>query len=57
MGTIYQFAATSAWPFTWTFLDLGLLRTLLIEDRFFFFCNSRPMLEVVDCRMEYDFVG
>ena len=39
-----QFAAMIALPRTLSFLDLGLRLTFGNEERFFFFCSSRPMI-------------
>jgi hypothetical protein len=47
-GDIYQFAAMMGFPRGLTrFLDLGFCFTLGIEERFFFFWSSRPMIAVV----------
>lgn len=40
----YQFAAMMGFPRGLTRLDLGLSFILGIEERFFFFWSSRPML-------------
>lgn len=45
----YQFAAMIG-LFRTFFFDLGFLRTLLIDERFFRFCSSRPMAAVLECR-------
>jgi hypothetical protein len=46
-GMKYQFAAMMALPSGLTFFDFGFCRTLAIEDLFFFFCSSRPMIAVL----------
>jgi hypothetical protein len=40
----YQFAATIAFPSGLTRLDLALILIFGIEERFFFFWSSRPMV-------------
>jgi hypothetical protein len=32
-----------------TFFDFGFILTFGIEDLFFFFCSSRPMIAVSEC--------
>jgi hypothetical protein len=41
---MYQFAAIIALPKGLTLFDLGFILTFAIEDLFFFFCNSRPII-------------
>lgn len=43
-GGRYQLAAMMGFPSGLTFFDLGFCRTLAIEDLFFFFWSSRPMV-------------
>lgn len=45
-GGMYQFAAMIGLPNGLTFFDFGFILTFGIEDRFFFFCSSRPMIAV-----------
>lgn len=42
-GRFYQFAATMGLARRFSFLDLGFCFTFGREDRFFFFCSSRPI--------------
>jgi len=43
MNDAYQFAAMMALPRGLIFFDFGFMRTLFVDERFFFFCNSRPI--------------
>ncbi len=45
MRETYQFAETVALPRTLTFFDFDLCLTFGNEERFFFFCSSRPILD------------
>jgi hypothetical protein len=46
---VYQFAAMIGLPNGLTFFDFGFILTFGIEDLFFFFCSSRPMIAVSEC--------
>lgn len=46
-GVPYQFAAIMALPNGLTFFDFGFILIFEIEDLFFFFCSSRPMIAIV----------
>jgi hypothetical protein len=48
-GGVYQFAAMIGLPNGLTFFDFGFILTFGIEDLFFFFCSSRPMIAVSEC--------
>lgn len=43
-GETYQFAAIIGFPKGLTLFDFGFILIFGIEDLFFFFCNSRPIL-------------
>lgn len=45
---LYQLAAIMGFPSGLMRFDLGLCLTLGLEERFFFFCNSRPMTAVLN---------
>ena len=45
---MYQFAAMMGFPNGLTFLDFGFILILGIEDLFFFFWSSRPMIAVYE---------
>lgn len=46
-GETYQFAAIIGFPRGFIFFDLGFILIFAIEDLFFFFCSSRPMITVL----------
>lgn len=48
----YQFAAMIAFPSGLTLFDFGFCRTLEIEDLFFFFWSSRPMIAVFEVLLD-----
>ena len=50
----YQFAAMMALLCRLSFLDFGLCFTFDMEDLFFFFCNSRPIIAVDSLKKQKD---
>lgn len=46
VGGTNQFAAIIGFPRGFIFFDLGFILIFAMEDLFFFFCNSRPMIAV-----------
>lgn len=56
-GGRYQFAAMMGFPSGLTRFDLGFCRTFAIEDLFFFFWSSRPIIAMLESELVEFTVG